>query len=40
MGALPSEGVTEMEMIPWTVVLRVKRTRTGWVLEIRVQLFT
>ncbi len=34
------KGVTDMWMIPWTVVLKVKRTRTGWELEIRVQIIT
>ncbi len=32
------KGVTDMWMIPLTVVFRVERTRTGWVVEIRVQL--
>ena len=27
-----------MWMIPLTVVLKVKRTRTSWVIEVRIQL--
>ena len=33
------EGVTAMWMIPLTVVLKMKRTRTGWEIELRVRLF-
>ena len=33
------EGVTAMWMIPLTVVLKMKRTRAGWEIELRVRLF-
>ncbi len=33
-------GCAAMWIIPLTVVLRVKRTRTGWDVEIRVELMT
>lgn len=29
-----------MWMIPLTVVLKVKRTRTSWVTEVRIQIIT